>query len=457
MAVSLDIVRLDLLVGQIPHEVLAAQRWFRSKGRPIADLALEEAAPLDADPGSRDAALVVVRVSFADGGEDELYLLPMLSEPDAGGASPAEKWGIVAVRDPATGTVLREPRDGDGVWRRLHAALAADMTLPGLHGSFVFHALTPLGLPGDERRLAGEQSNTSIALGDALLLKLYRLVEPGENPDLELPRFLTLAGFERVPAVVGYVRYVPARGEPSVVVMLQAFLSDAVDAWRWLLEELVAGRSGLTELGRLGDVTARMHAALASRPDDPAFPAHTAAPEDLATWSASAEEQLAGALAVAPSIGHAAAAIRKAFTAIGRARDARISRTHGDYHLGQVLRSGGDFWVIDFEGEPARPLGARRQPTSPLRDVAGMLRSFDYAARSVERERGTAVFDADGWLEAARAAFLQAYRSGGMPLDDGLLRAFELEKACYEVQYEARFRPDWAWLPTQALQRLARA
>jgi trehalose synthase-fused probable maltokinase len=455
--VTLDIARLDLLVGQIPHEVLAAQRWFRAKGRPIADLALEEAAPLVADPDLRDAALVVIRVSFDDDGADELYLLPMLSEPDAGGPSPAEAWGIVAVRDAETGTVLREPRDGDGVWRRLHAALAAEMTLPGLHGSFVFHALTPLGPPGDERRLAGEQSNTSVALGEAWLLKLYRRMEPGENPDLELPRFLTQAGFERVPAVAGYVRYVPARGDASVVAMLQAYLPDAVDAWRWLLNELVAGRSALPELGRLGDVTARMHVALASRPDDPAFLARTATHEDLAAWRASAEGQLAQAAAVAPqAVGHATA-VRRAFDAIDEARDARVSRIHGDYHLGQVLRSGDDFWVIDFEGEPARPLGARRQPNSPLRDVAGMLRSFDYAARSVERERGASAFDAEGWLEAAREAFLRAYRAGGMPLDDGLLGAFELEKACYEVQYEARFRPDWAWLPIQALQRLARA
>lgn len=460
--------RLDLLVGQIPHEVLAAQRWFRAKGRPIAGLALEEAAPLIADRGSRDAArmadrgsrfvaLVVIRVSFEDGGADELYLLPMLSEPEAGGPSPADAWGIVAVRDATTGTLLREPRDGDGVWRSLLASVAAEVTLPGLHGSFVCHARQPMSAALGERRLAGEQSNTSVALGEAWLLKLYRRLEPGENPDLEMPRFLTDAGFDHVPAVTGDVLYVPADGEPTVVAMLQSFLPDAVDAWRWLLGELAAGRPVLEAVMRIGETTARMHATLASRPQATGFPARAATVDDRTAWRVSAEDQLVQAVAAAPQVAEQAAAVSRAFDAIDAATDARVSRIHGDYHLGQLLRSGRDFWVIDFEGEPARPLSVRRQPSSPLRDVAGMLRSLDYAARTVERDGTASGFDADGWLAAAREAFLRAYRSGGMAMDGPLLRAFELEKACYEVHYEADNRPDWTWLPTRALQRLARA
>ncbi len=445
----LDVATLDRLVEQIPHDRVTGRRWFRSKGRPITGLALEEAAPLVADPGTHDAALLIIRVSFADGGDDERYLLPMVAEPDATPVGDG-----VAVRDAETGTLLREPRDGDGAWRRLAAAIAGETTLPGLHGAFAFHALRPIDAQGDEHLLRGEQSNTSVALGD-MLLKLYRRLEPGENPDLEVPRFLTQAGFARVPPVHGFVRYLPARGEPMAVAMLQAFLTDALDAWRWLLQRLVESDAALDAIARIGEVTAEMHAALASRPDDPAFPARDATDDDRATWRASAEGQLELAVAAAPDLADLPPRVRSAFDAFARARDASVSRIHGDYHLGQLLRSHDDFWVIDFEGEPARPLADRRQPSSPLRDVAGMLRSLDYAARTAERERGASAFDADGWLDQARQALLQAYRSAGMPIDDDLLGAFELEKACYEVHYEANNRPAWRWLPEQAIMRMA--
>jgi maltokinase len=444
---ALNIESLDRLVAQLPHGVFAAQRWFRSKGRPIAALALEEAASLVADPPTRDAALLIVRVSFADGGEDELYLLPMVAEPD-GASSPA----TIAVCDSETGLLLREPRDGDGVWRRLVAAIDAGMTLPGLHGAFAFHALGPFDAAGDEHLLRGEQSNTSVALG-AALMKLYRRLEPGENPDLEMPRFLSQVGFDRVPRVHGFVRYLPARGEPSVVAMLQVFLADAVDGWRWLLNQFADGNDALDAVARIGEITAELHRALASRPEDAAFPARSATSDDRAAWRGSAERQLELAVAAAPDLADLTPRVRATFDAFGGATEASVSRIHGDYHLGQLLRSRDDFWVIDFEGEPARRLEQRRQPSSPLRDVAGMLRSLDYAARTAERERGASTFNADGWLDRARAALQQAYRSGGMPIDDELLRAFELEKACYEVHYEANNRPDWVWLPLAALGR----
>jgi hypothetical protein len=149
---ALDVNRLDLLVQQIPHDLLARQRWFRSKGRRIAGLSLDEAAPLVAEPDTRDAALLIVRASFADRGEPQLYPLPVPPDPDEPGASPPAQWGIVAVRDAETDTVLREPRDGDGVWRRLVAGIAAETTLPGLHGAFAFHALGAVDAAGDERR-----------------------------------------------------------------------------------------------------------------------------------------------------------------------------------------------------------------------------------------------------------------------------------------------------------------
>jgi trehalose synthase-fused probable maltokinase len=477
---ALDIAALDLLVEQLPRAVFAAQRWFRSKTRSISDLALEEAAPLAAAPdkAASDAVLLIVRVGFSDGDPDERYLLPMVYAPEESelpSPSPPARRGTLAVRD-ASGRVLREPRDSDGLWRRLAAAAAGELVLPGLHGSFVFHVLPPFGelVPSaaqavvalDERRLDGEQSNTSVVLGERLLLKLYRLLEPGPNPDLELPRFLSQAGFARVPAVAGYVRYVPARGEPSAAMMLQAFVPGAVDAWRWLLNELSAASSSdaaLDAVGRIGEITARMHDALAARPDDPAFPVRDASADDLRSWRAAAQHQLDGALAALGGLGNEqrdrlariAPQIAGGLDGLMTGRNVRVTRVHGDYHLGQLLRDRSDFWVIDFEGEPARPLAERRQPQSPLKDVAGMLRSLDYAARTVDRSETAGSFIPEAWLDGARRSFLESYRSSGGHLDNALLRAFELEKACYEVRYEANNRPDWVWLPLQALERLA--
>jgi trehalose synthase-fused probable maltokinase len=212
---------------------------------------------------------------------------------------------------------------------------------------------------------------------------------------------------------------------------------------------------GVAMAERIGDLTARLHRALASRPGDPAFPSRAATDGETAGWRASAERELAratGALSGADQVRlvSLAPSVHARFAdAFGSAAGAAaVSRVHGDYHLGQLLaRPDGGFSVIDFEGEPARTLVERRAPSSPLRDVAGMLRSFDYAARTAEREEG---LEADAWLADARGAFLAAYGDA----DPGLLDAFELEKACYELRYEAGMRPDWLWLPLAAVERL---
>jgi trehalose synthase-fused probable maltokinase len=344
--------------------------------------------------------------------------------------------------------------------------------LPAEHGRFGFEATPTLAelLPGgadeagglDERVLAVEQSNSAAVLGDRLFLKIYRLLEPGTNPEVEVSAFLTSAGFPHSPALAGAITYLPREGEPCVAGMLQAFLPARGDGWRWFLARLGSGPDGAAEAvgdaTQIGGITAELHAALASRPDAPGFPTRLATLEELAGWRASAEAQLEGAIeavsgdararleALAPAIAERLAAIQDAGTA-------RASRIHGDYHLGQLLRTGGGFAVIDFEGEPARPLAERRQPASPLRDVAGMLRSLDYAARTAQRG-GAVGFEPDAWLGEAREAFLSGY--GGLPLGgERPLAAFELEKACYEVRYEANNRPEWIWLPLAALERLA--
>ena len=400
---------------------LASRRWFRSKHRPIAAVTEADRAPIG--PG----ALVVLEVSFADDGESERYLVPKVGD--------------------------REPVEGDGLWSALAEAIARGDRI----GSFAAtRAAPPEAGPLTERRLTVEQSNTSIVLGERLILKVYRLLEPGDNPDVEIGAFLAAAGFADTPALAGWMDHGTDEVRASAA-MVQAFVPALGDAWAAMLAALASDPSdGLRMAGRIGDLTARLHAALAARPDAPAFPSRPASVVETAEWRTSAERQLSLAITALGGADHQrlvalAPAIRARFAdAFGSAAGgARVSRIHGDYHLGQLLaRRDGGFSVIDFEGEPARPLAERTRPASPLRDVAGMLRSFDYAARTAERERGLA---ADGWLRAARDAFLGAYGR----VDGALLAAFELEKACYEVRYEAGMRPDWLWLPMTAVERLA--
>jgi maltokinase len=254
--------------------------------------------------------------------------------------------------------------------------------------------------------------------------------------------FLTDAGFADTPAVAGAMAYVPEDGERAAAAMLQAYVPSTGDAWAAMLQALAdRPRAGIEIAATVGGLTAAMHAALASRPDHPAFPARAATVAETAAWRASAEHELAPAVT---------ARFADAFgSATG---EARVSRIHGDYHLGQLLaRTDGGFSIVDFEGEPARPLGERRRPGSPLRDVAGMLRSLDYAARTAVRD--DPALDAESWLAEARGAFIGAYGGIGVA-EAGLLHAFELEKACYEVRYEAGNRPDWRWLPLAAVERL---
>jgi maltokinase len=399
---------------------LASRRWFRSKQRSIAAVTEVDRASLG--PG----ALVVLEATFDDDEGSERYLVPLVDRHD--------------------------PADGEGLWIALADAIGREERI----GQFVTRreaGFAPVAVA--ERRLAVEQSNTSVVLGETLILKLYRLLELGENPDVEVSAFLAGVGFVDTPELAGSVTY-EADGSRSSAAMLQAYLPAAGDAWAAMRSALASDpERGVAMAVRIGDVTARLHRALASRPDDVAFPARRATVEETAAWRASAERQTALAIDAARGPEHErlvalAPAVRARFAdAFGSASgDASVSRIHGDYHLGQLLaRPDGGLAVIDFEGEPSRPLAERRAPTSPLRDVAGMLRSLDYAARTAERENGLA---ADPWLARARDAFLGAYGD----VDAALLSAFELEKACYEIRYEAGMRPDWLWLPMAAAERL---
>lgn len=403
-----------------PDELRRA-RWFRAKQRPIAAVSEIDRAPLG------DGALAVLEVVFADNGSPDHYLVT----------------------------------EGPDVWSSLVRAIAAGAVLPAARGAFVATVTDAARFDGsfEARPLAVEQSNTSVVIGERLILKLYRLLEAGDNPDIEISAFLTDAGFADTPALAGSMIYRAPQGWTAAAAMLQEFVPSTGDAWGAMLDALATQPAAGIEMARsIGRVTAAMHAALASWPDDPAFPSRPATVGETAAWRASAERQLAQAVTALSGEAHdvlvdLAPGLRARFAdTFGAATgEASVTRIHGDYHLGQLLATSRGFMVIDFEGEPARPLAERRAPASPRRDLAGMLRSLDYAARSAQRGAHADGFDALGWLAQARSAFDGAAGGAIGPLTE----AFELEKACYEIRYEANNRPDWLWLPLEAVERMA--
>jgi maltose alpha-D-glucosyltransferase/alpha-amylase len=300
-------------------------------------------------------------------------------------------------------------------------------------------------------------------------MKVFRRLTEGNNPEEEITRFLTeCTGFRGSPRLAGALAYDAGTGTPATVAVVQEFIADGVDGWRWMLDRLAAGDPTLDALRRLGGTTAGLHRALATPAGDPAFDPEPATPADVAAWAEAVGRQVALAREAAPAhawpdVGDSLAAAGGLGGLVGTDR----IRHHGDFHLGQVLRVNARdaFVIIDFEGEPLRPLAERRRKHSPLRDVAGMLRSLAYAAetaRAADAARGARLQD---WERAARAAFVQGYLDAARPAaflpgdEQAFHRAvavFELEKAAYEVVYEADHRPDWIDIPLRGVAAAAR-
>jgi maltokinase len=424
---------------------LARQRWFAGKARPIRSAVGRDRVRLG--PGT----LYVVFVGFADNaGELERYLVALRSGERA----------VDAFDDTAFCHALLD------VVRRGAEVEGDRGMLIGRPGQ-AFPADIAPDVP--TRRIDGEQSNTSIVFGDRVIMKVFRRLADGINPDLEITRFLTEhTTFRGTPRLAGALEYfADGRGAierfadvggMATLAVLQEYVAGGRDGWRWLLDRLAAGDAALDALRRLGTRTAELHAALATPTADPAFGTEPITGADVAGWAEAVRRQLAAARAAAP--GRTVpdvpdvAGPRGLGGLVGRAK----TRHHGDFHLGQTLavRDGADFVIIDFEGEPLRPLEERRRKHTPLRDVAGMLRSIGYAAASAalstaERRR---------WEADARAAYLAAYRAAtvGAPFmpdaDDAFARAvavLEVEKAAYEIVYEANNRPDWIEIPLAGL------
>jgi trehalose synthase-fused probable maltokinase len=424
---------------------LSRQRWFAAKTRRIAEAVVEDRIPVDG------AAVCVVRVVLDDGTADRY---------------------VVALGGEAT---LTDAFDDAAFCRALLRLMAGAGEARGERGTLRGHRSRafPRALADDVavRRLRGEQSNTSVVFDGALIVKHFRRLTEGENPELEITRFLTEhTAFRNTPRLAGALEYVDAGGATSTLAVAQELVTDGRDGWEWLLARLAAGDGALDALRRLGQRTGELHLALAAPTSDPAFGTEPIGRGDIATWTAAVERQVAAAR-TAVSGRHLPEVPEATTAALSGLLGASKIRHHGDFHLGQTLslRDGEDFMLIDFEGEPLRPLAERRRKHTPLRDVAGMLRSFAYAAATTARA-GHPVGD---WEPAARAAFVDGYRTAAgaaafVPASTGAfaraVAALELEKAAYEIVYEANNRPDWVDIPvrglvsaTAALARLAGA
>jgi maltokinase len=444
---------------------LVEQRWFASKAREPAGFRLLEAAPLDDDPEPR-MVLALVEVVFGPG-THELYHLPLgLRHADEG-------WSESVVGE-AQGRTVYDAMVDPACAHRLYAALQRGDRNEEADAEWTFTHVGELPeQPGDVRPVGVEQSNSSTVFGDELILKVYRRIEPGPNPELELLRFLTEHGFEHTAQLRGFYEH-SGRLVDATLGLLQEFLPGAGDGWDLVLDALEGGRGDdvLGDIARLGEVTAEMHTVLGSDPSDVTFAPEEPSAEALSLLLASVDEDievifrdLPEDLEAAAPIAHRGQEVRDQLRGLAHAgAGGRTIRTHGDFHLGQCLLTDKRGWVVlDFEGEPARTLPERRQKRSPLRDVAGMLRSFAYAAVAAELQRGvTAPAD---WEERARRAFLDAYLEHvdarllphGQSNSERLLQIFELEKAVYELRYELNNRPDWVRIPVAGIARLLEA
>ncbi|MBB6351625.1 maltokinase [Nonomuraea muscovyensis] len=445
---------------------IARQRWFGGKGRPIDALSIESDVTINSgDPGLRHLV-----VSVRQGGSGDRYqiLLGMRGElPDGlkhaligphgpyafdGGPSREEWYVYDAVHDTELTGRLLDCMAEDCGWGEVRFR-----HLPGVSIDTSLRSLV----------LGAEQSNTSLVFGEAYICKLFRRLIPGVNPELEIVTALAERGAPHIAQPYGWME-TDLDGIPTTLAIMQEFLANSTDGWDLALTSVRdfynqmpgiaaadAGGDFAAESHRLGAATARVHQELAA-----AFPTGVVELHEVKRMAEGFRRKLDGAVAEVPELREHVGALEAAYHRVEElAGEVPVQRVHGDYHLGQVMRTTNDWVVLDFEGEPGQPLAERRALSSPLRDVAGMLRSFDYAARHLladHPDAATLEGRAEEWSARNRAAFLDGYVDGGGTItagDAALLRAFELSKAVYEVVYEARNRPTWIGIPLAAFRR----
>jgi maltokinase len=462
---SVDLAALD---EERLADWLLDRRWFGSKARDVASIHVLDVVALNPSPATPPALSSALVEARYPGGTHDVYQLLL-----GVGANGGDDAVIGDIRGVTVYDAFADPR----ACELLGGLLREGAEVHGEHARVEFHWLEGVEPPrpgAAVRPMGAEQSNTSIVFDDELVLKAFRRVEAGDNPELEMLRFLSERGFAHVAELGGWYQY---EGElmDATFGVVQRFVPNAQDGWELALDELEEDPERfVARLRDLGAVIGRMHTVLASDPTDPAFAPEEPSDESLALLTATIDEEIERLFlelpeteAVAPITGHAAEVRDRLQLLSHVGARGRLIRTHGDLHLGQTMLAMGagggtaSRWVVlDFEGEPARPLLERRRKRSPLRDVAGMLRSFAYAASASELQRGRPA--PEGWEERARESFLAGYLeavdSGLMPPGEAptrtMLSIFELEKAVYELRYELNNRPDWVSIPVAGIVRL---
>ncbi len=503
ISTALDDAQARKFESQTLADYLPRQRWFAAKGQPIERVALHRLGEVSNGRHMLSVADVTLR-----GGEVQRYFLPLSAD-----------WGDEALTmGPQLPATLAKLRKANRVGAMLDGAI--DETMAGMllsfmqenhveegaEGRIAFHgtdALRALEDLGEPRLLAVEQSNASIAFGDKVILKLYRRLQAGAQPDIEVGRFLTEeTAFEASPALLGTIDWIAEDGTITTLAAASEFVRNQGDAWTYVTDALERdlerqdmtapdadvplepAMGGPLDLGRvLGRRTGELHLALSSGAPGTAFAAEDLTAGDLATLTdevqGEVEETLSelsdrlGGLseanrALAERLIERRQALMDRFDRIrGLAPSGGRCRVHGDYHLGQVLVAQNDVMIIDFEGEPRRGLAERQQKAAPLRDVAGMLRSFDYALWSTVKRRLELGADPErtmngieSWRETTQVAFLDAYREtmagaavhpADREFEQALLDLYLIHKASYEVGYEMAMRPDWIDIPLRGL------
>jgi maltokinase len=422
----------DLLVEHVRE-----QRWFGARTREVTGATTVDSVRLDAS----DLSVALVDVHFHTGTRD-LYQL------------------LLRERHAKTFDATARPE----LARRLVDLVSRDGKIEGNDGQLVFKSIRPIGDTdaAPTKLMSGEQSNTSMVVGE-VMLKTYRRIEAGVNPELDILLFFAEHGFTHAPNLVGWYGYEGPRVDATLGIV-QCFIADAIDGWQLGLDEGSRTPDAfLARLPRLGAIIGEMHSVLASDTADAAFAPEELTPESTGIFAAKVDEEIDTVFdefsereEIAPLAGRRDDAHALLAALGGALTSGRSIRTHGDLHLGQTLWNGDDWFVIDFEGEPARPASSRRQKSLPLRDVAGLLRSLSYLAWTLA-DRGYAL--PKRWEHEARERLLTGYRETVAPAvlpssieaQDRQLGMFELEKAFYELRYELDHRPDHVAIPVHSI------
>ena len=499
--------------NQLQHKVLApyllTKRWFAGKGHAIESIKIIEQAPWDTEKGSW--LLTIIEVQCA-GIEPQVYFLPLAicwdDQTSEEERALLASWALARVRQQDRTGLLYGAFGSDGFCRDLAEGIGKNVAIPFARGRLEFHASPAFaklaaGLDAPVRHPSLEQSNTAVYFGDKLFLKGYRRLQTGTNPEVEVGRFLTdTSPYEHIAPVAGSVEIRRGDGQTMTLALLQGYTKNQGDSWNFTLDYLERYLSEvavttdeldgnphayfLTLIEVLGRRTGELHQAFGRSTGDSAFEREPITEQDMSNWSNALKAEAVATLdEVERRSEDFPEEVREGCDRLSALRPVlldRISpqalagisaakmRYHGDYHLGQVLRVDEDFVIIDFEGEPARSMDERRQKHSPLRDVAGMLRSFSYAAAvatnrltnedPVDRHRAGPLVES--WEEQVRDAFMSGYRGAvqgcpAWPEEPGaaerLIEFFVIEKALYELRYEMGNRPDWISVPLFSLLR----